>query len=80
MSDKPIPRQLDPHNGFDLHRNSSRVFPVEKGAAADAVKTIRAYVKRHPKHAKWLLEKHPTMTEDEHWDRFAVVYKKGELS
>jgi len=75
-----IPRQLDPHAGFDEHRNTSRVFPPPPGAVADALKSLKAYTKRYPKHARWLLEGHPSLSEDEHWERFGCAYKKGELT
>jgi hypothetical protein len=75
-----IPRQPDPHNGFDEHRNTSRVFPPPPGAVTDALKASKAYTKRYPKHARWLADGHPTMNEDEHWERFGTVYKKGELT
>ncbi len=80
MSDKPLPRQPDPHAGFDEHRNTSRVFPPPPGAVTDALKASLAYQKRYPEHARWLLGGHPSMTEDEHFDRFGCYYKKGELT
>lgn len=74
MSDRPIPRQLDPHNGFNQHRNTSRVFPVPKGAAGDAVKACQQLRARDPRLVRWLEEGHPNMTDDEHYERFGEPY------
>lgn len=77
MSDQAIPPQA---SVWDEHRNTSRVFPVAPGAADAAIRACRHYAGRYPRHARWLLDGHPTLTEAEHYERFGAVYKKGDLS
>lgn len=68
MSAKPIPRQS---TGWDEHRNTSRVFPVAKGAHRDALaalRTIPAALR------EWLTDGAPRLTEAEHLARFGEPY------
>lgn len=65
---------------FDERRNTSRVIKAPPGAVDAALNAIRAYVRKSPKHVRWLLEGHPTMTHEEHYERFGQPYKHGELS
>jgi hypothetical protein len=72
-----IPKQS---SVWDERRNTSLVIPPPPGAAADALKAVRSYMRRYPRHARWIVDGHPNMTDDEHYARFGMPYKKGELS
>lgn len=69
---KVLPRQPDPHGGFDARRNTSRVFQPEPGAVGEAQRALRTI---DPRLRKWIEEGHPTLTEDEHYRRFGETYK-----
>ena len=49
-------------------------------AVAQALRAIKAYVRQYPKHARWIIEGHPGLTDQEHYDRFGKPVKKGDLS
>jgi len=54
--------------------------PSNPGAVEAALRAIKAYLRQYPKHARWILEGHPNMTDQEHYDRFGKRFKKGDLS
>lgn len=49
-------------------------------AVEAALRAIKSYVRSYPKHAKWMLDGHPGMTHEEHYERFGKRFKKGDLS
>lgn len=54
--------------------------PTPPGAVEAALQAIRSYVRKHPKHARWIVEGHPPMSHEEHYERFGKAFKKGDLS
>lgn len=64
---------------WDERRNSSAVIPPPPGALEAAIKACRQHARRFPEHVRWLLDGHPNLTEQEHYERFGRPYKKGEL-
>lgn len=59
---------------------TSRKQLAPPGSLEALLRASRAYVREFPKHARWLLEGHPTMTHEEHHERFGKVYKRQELT
>jgi hypothetical protein len=60
---------------YDERRNTSRVFPVAPGALEAALAACARFRAEHPAHAQWLIDGHPTLTEDEHIRRFGSRYQ-----
>ena len=61
---------------WDDHRNTSQVFPVPPGAVEDALAAMERLRRDDPALVRWLMDRHPTLTEAEHLERFGAPYKK----
>lgn len=61
---------------WDERRNTSRVRPVEHGALDAAVYALAKWRASDPRHAAWIIDGAPPLTEREHVERFGVAYVK----
>lgn len=69
----PIPKQSVV---WDEKRNTSKVHAVPAGAADDALKACRQLARQQPALVQWFKDGHPTLTHEEHLDRFGEPYRR----
>jgi hypothetical protein len=60
---------------WDERRNTSRRIEPPPDAAEKALESCAALRRSDPALVKWIEDGHPTMTEQEHYDRFKCRYE-----
>ncbi len=59
----------------DVRANTSQVIAVPPGAVQEALRTLERFRRDEPAMVQWLLDGHPTLTDEEHIERFGEAYK-----
>lgn len=67
-----IPKQA---SWWDHSRNTSAVFQPLPNALPDALRSLAALRRNDPALVRWIEDGHPTLTEEEHVERFGEPYQ-----